>query len=452
MASFSIRNFGCRVNQAEAFDWAAELQRGGLDFEPDPAKSEIVVLNTCTLTSRADRDVKKFIRHVARTNPAARIVVTGCLAERAPDEIAGLPGIWKIIPNSDKDSLPDGVRSAFFRGNTRPLPLARPEYGGNDPREARGPLRPRRGSREQWAFPERSFRKRAFLKVQDGCGMACAFCVIPSVRGRSRSLAPAEVLSRLAGLAGRGYREAVLSGIHLSSYGRDLSPRASLLELLREIDGAPEGIPIRLSSLDPRLTAEDLIDLAAASARIRPHFHLSLQHGSPSVLEAMGRPGSPEAYLRLLERFRARAPQAALGADVLVGFPGETDEDFQRTEEFLRASPLTYVHVFAYSPRPGTAAAARLGVPSKARAARADRLRRFSGERDLAFRRSQAGRTLRGIVIRNSAQGTAVLTENALDVRLARCESAEGAAVVVRVLGADEAGTAGEIIAEGDGR
>jgi threonylcarbamoyladenosine tRNA methylthiotransferase MtaB len=414
MTSFSIQNFGCRVNQAEAFDWTAEFQRHGWAFEPDADKSGVVVLNSCTLTSRADRDVRKFVRRIARNNPKARIVVTGCLAERLPAETAALPGVWKVIPNSAKDALPSFV----LTGETPGAPA-----------------------------PGRAFRRRAFLKVQDGCDMSCAFCVIPSVRGKSRSVAPEKVRARLTGFADRGFREVVLTGIHLSSYGRDLEPKSSLLDLVREIDAVPGGFRVRLSSLDPRLVTPGLIDHIAAAKRIRPHFHLSLQHGSERVLRAMGRSGSEESYRRILDRFRERSPRAALGADIIVGFPGETDEDFREMREFLEASPLTSVHVFSYSARPGTPSADRPGVDDRTRTERADSLREFAKARNLRFRKGQEGRTEEAVVISRRGDGAAVLTASAIDVRVPRCGAPEGETVMVRILRADDRGTTGEIAA-----
>lgn len=414
MESFTIRNFGCRVNQAESFDWAAEFQRLGLAYEPNPRRSDFVILNSCTLTSRADRDVRKFIRGVARTSPAARIVVTGCLAERQPAEVAALPCVWKVIPNAEKDSLPRMILSEF--------------------------------PSERWAIPERAFRRRAFLKVQDGCEMSCAYCVIPSVRGKSRSVPPEAVLGRLADFEARGFREAVLTGIHLASYGRDLEPRNSLLELLREIDRLRGGLRVRLSSLDPRLVDSELIDFAAASSKVRPHFHLSLQHGSERVLRAMGRSGSAESYRSILDRFRERSPRSALGADIMVGFPGESDEDFRKTLEFLEASPLSSVHVFSYSARPGTSAAGLPGVEDRTRKIRADRLRAFARARDLAFRRDQAGQVEEAVVISRKGPEASVLTANAIDVRVPRCEAPEGEAVSVRIGWAAGSGTSGEIV------
>lgn len=276
--------------------------------------------------------------------------------------------------------------------------------------------------------------------------MSCAFCVIPSVRGKSRSIPPDAVRRRLAELAGRGFREVILTGIHLSSYGRDLEPRSSLLELLREIEDASGRLRVRLSSLDPRLAPPELIDHIAASRTIRPHLHLSLQHASEKVLRAMGRAGSAESHLRTLERFRERSPSSALGADILVGFPGESEADFRQLEDSLEASPLTGVHVFAYSARPGTAAANLPLIDGRVRKERADRLRAFAKARDLRFRREQEGRTEEAVVIRRLGAGADVLTANAIDIRVPSCDAPEGEAVMVRVGPATEIGTAGVVV------
>jgi threonylcarbamoyladenosine tRNA methylthiotransferase MtaB len=423
MGSFTIQNFGCRVNQAEAFNWVAALRRDGLTYEPDSRRAGIVVVNSCTLTSRADRDVRKFIRQVSRRNPEARILVTGCLAERLPVETAALPGVWKVIPNSEKEAFPEMLRDWALSLDGR-----------------------RRGSREHSALSERPYRRRAFLKIQDGCGMRCAFCVIPLVRGRSRSVPSAAVLARLKDLAEGGFREAVLTGINLASYGRDLEPEASLAGMLRDAEHAPGDIRIRLSSLDPRLVGPELIDLAAASAKIRPHFHLSLQHAAERILRAMGRSGSAEGYLRILGRLRERSPRAALGADIIAGFPGETDEDFRMVEEFLEASPLTSIHVFSYSSRPGTPAADLPRLDDRIRKHRADRLRAFGRGRDLRFRREQEGRIEEAVVISRRGMQAAALTANGINVRVTRCDAPEGEAVRVRIGRADEGGTAGEIV------
>jgi threonylcarbamoyladenosine tRNA methylthiotransferase MtaB len=468
MTSFSIRNFGCRVNQAEAFDWAVVLQEHGLILNGLPEDGGLIIVNTCTLTARADRDVRKFIRRAAREHPGSRIVVTGCLAERSPAGLAGMPGVWKVLSNREKAGLPGEILKdlAFLPAVSGPPP-------------------PR-------------FRARAFLKVQDGCDMSCGFCIIPSVRGASASVPLASTVDRVREWASRGYAEIVLTGIHLCSYGRDLVPRSSLLDLLRALDAAPGAFDLRLSSLDPRLMPAPLVDHLTAAKRIRPHFHLSLQHASPPMLRAMGRASTPAEYEALLDGLSRGRPEAALGADVIVGFPGETESDFAALADFVERSPLTYLHVFAYSPRPGTAAgapgyargsgsavlgralntrtSAAAGAPGFAwgsdsaapahafntwagataegracvdpavKARRAARLRAAARRKDFEFRRRFLGRDLDGLVIQPAADGAEILTANGIEVTVPGRPSPKGEPVRVRITDVTEGSTAGELI------
>ncbi len=413
MTSFSIRSFGCRVNQAEAFGWAEALQARGLRPAPAPDRGDWLIVNTCTLTARADRDAFKLIRRASRDNPSARILVTGCLAERAPDKLAGLPGVWKVLPNGSKEALAEAIPSEAIGAAA---PAARP-------------------------------RARGFLKVQDGCDRACAFCIIPSVRGRSRSLPVGKAAAAVADLAGRGYREVVLAGIHLGSYGRDLEPRAGLAELLSALPPPPAGPWIRLSSLDPRLFDDHLMKALVGAPRLRPHFHLSLQHGSDAVLAAMGRAPQAEANEALLFRLAGAFPEAALGADIMVGFPGETAEDFNRTVALIERAPLAYVHVFAYSPRPGTPAASRPPVDGSLRKQRAVRLRALSREKSRAFRARFEGRVLDGIAIAPAESGAEVLTGNGIEVAAAGPRPIRGREVRVRITAAGGEKARGELVA-----
>ena len=415
MESFSIQSFGCRVNQAEAFAWTAELQKRGWRYEPDAERSGLVILNSCTLTARADREARKFLRHLLRANPAARVVVTGCLAERDPGGLEHLPGVWKIVPNSEKTDLPR---------------LLAPDLRAVETADAR------------------PFRSRALLKVQDGCNMACAFCVIPKVRGSSASVPPADVLARVEDLVRQRFREIVLTGIHLCSYGRDLAPPSSLLEMLRAIDGLPGEFRLRLSSLDPRLLPPELLEHLTSSPRVCPHFHLSLQHGSDRVLKAMGRTSTVAQYDTTLRFLRTRSPQAGIGADIIVGFPGETADDFRALEAFLERAPLTYLHVFPYSPRPGTPASTAKAVDGRTAKSRAARLRALSRAKNLEFRERFVGTVLEAAVIRTSAAGADVLTPNYIDVRVPASGAKEGSSVKIVLTRVTERGASGEIVNE----
>jgi threonylcarbamoyladenosine tRNA methylthiotransferase MtaB len=404
MTSFCIQNFGCRVNQAEAFDWSEEFQLRGLRPAQEPLRCDLVVVNSCTLTSRADRDVMKFVRRVARENPSARLVVAGCLVDRAGAELESLPHVWRLVPNADKADLPRLVL-------------------GEAPREGE-------------ADDLRPFRSRVPVKVQDGCDFSCAFCVIPSVRGPSASLPPERVLERLRRLSGRGFVEAVLTGIHLCSYGRDLNPAASLAALLRRAGDLSLPLKLRLSSLDPRFLDAELLDALTGIPSVRPHFHVSLQHASERTLRAMGRRGGAESHGRLLDELRSRSPEASLGADIIAGFPGETDEDFEECRSFLEKSPLTYFHVFSYSSRPGTPAAALPAVPPWSVKARSAELRRISARKALAFRSAFVGRTVEAIVVRRAGGTVGLLTANYLGVSAPDDGRSLGPTARVRIMGA----------------
>jgi len=429
MPSFAVRNFGCRVNQAEAFAWADAFRERGLRLEEDWGRSDVVLVNSCTLTGRADRDVRKFIRAIARESPGTRIVVTGCYAERAPVEVAAMPNVVAVLPNSAKDRLPDSlIELAAPRSGPCPSGLARTEAAP----DAGAPL-----------------RARAYLKVQDGCDDRCTFCVIPSVRGPSRSVPPDKVAAAVRSMAGRGFREIVLAGIHLSAYGEDLEPKGSLLGLLREIETLSVAVRLRLSSLDPRRTCDALIAHVTGTGSICPHFHLSLQHVSARLLRLMGRAveAGPELYGRVLRELRGLAPEAALGADVIVGFPGETQADFDELRSFLDGSPLSYFHVFPYSPRRGTPAAGRARPPAGVVTDRAKALRRLSTGKDYRFRRRFLGQELEAVVIGRSKQGAEVMTGNAIRVFVPACRAPEREVVRVAIGRVLPRRTEGEVVA-----
>jgi threonylcarbamoyladenosine tRNA methylthiotransferase MtaB len=400
MTSFSIQNFGCRVNQAEAFSWAEEFEAKGLRLEENPARADVVIVNTCTLTGKADRDVRKFIRKISRVNPEVRLVITGCSVDSGRVESKTIPRRWLLLSNDQKESLTSRVLT---------------EVDGS----------------EEAVF--RPWRSRALLKVQDGCDLRCTFCIIPHVRGKSRSFDREEVLSRARKFVRQGFKEIVLCGIHLSSYGRDLRPEASLLGLLQALAAIEGMCRIRLSSLDPRFLDEALINFSTSSSKISPHFHLSLQHGSDRILRLMGRSSRVSDYARILSRLREGSPAAALGADIICGFPGESDEDFAELHDFLKNSPLNYFHVFSYSPRPHTPAENWPRVDDGLKRERSARLRTLSGDKRRAFWLSFLGRELDGIVVKKNGGAGEVLTSNYLDVCVPYCPNELREEVKVRI-------------------
>jgi threonylcarbamoyladenosine tRNA methylthiotransferase MtaB len=413
VTSFSIQTFGCRVNQAEAFLWADEFQKHGLKYEEDFRQSDLVIVNSCTLTSRADSDLKGFIRRAASLNPRAKLIVTGCYAERAAEEVRKIPQVWLVFSNKEKEELPRRILSLFGRG-----------------------------SRES-ALP---FRSRALVKIQDGCNFRCTFCIIPSVRGKSRSLEKSRILAQVKEFKGQGFKEVVLTGVHLCSYGADLQPRSSLLELLQEVE-ALDGVPrLRLSSLDPRFLEFRLLNHLTSSQRICPHFHLSLQSGSDRILERMGRKIRVEDYKIILSQLREESPQASLGADIIVGFPGESEDDFEQSYSFLEQSPLTYFHVFAYSPRPGTEASSWDQVEDRTKTKRGALLRELSRKKNLRFRQLFVGKDCEAIVIKKEKKKTEVLTSNYFKVYVPSCPYDKREEVRVRVKKADRYLTEGEVV------
>ncbi len=413
MTSFSIQTFGCRSNQAEAFLWANEFQKHGLKYEKDFSRSDLVVVNSCTLTSRADSDTRSFIRRVSRLNPKARLIVTGCYAQRAPEELKNMPQVSCLLSNKEKKDLDAKVLSFAGPGKERQIS---------------------------------PFRSRASVKIQDGCNFRCTFCIIPSVRGRSVSLDKREILARIKEFISQGSREIVLTGIHLCSYGSDLNTKSSLLELLQEIESLNGLRRLRLSSLDPRFLSSSLMEHIIASEKVCPHFHLSLQSGSDDILHRMGRKIRIEDYKNILASLREKSPRASLGADIIVGFPGETGEDFSQTYRFLEQSPLTYLHVFSYSPRPGTAAASWQQVNGKVKKERARLLRDLSSRKNTNFRRLFLGKECEAIVIKKKKARAEVLTSNYFKVLIPSCPHDEGKEVRVKIKKVDTGKTTGQIV------
>ncbi len=382
---YSIHTFGCRVNQADSFDMEEQLRaRGGVEAPLDEA--DVVVVNTCTVTGAADQGARNLIRRIARRNRSARIVVTGCYATREAEALASLPGVVRLVPNAGKDAL---VEEIWPQGEGD-------VHGG-------APLEP--GMMGRTAFP---------LRVQSGCDETCAFCVIPSTRGASRSRPMEDVLAEAGRLAASGYKELWLVGVHLGSYGRDLGTRASLVDLLRALDRAPGDVTVRISSLEPMDCSREIVDLVAGSGRFAPHFHLPLQHGADRVLAAMRRPYSAAFSRGLVEGIRARLPHASIGADVMVGFPGESEADARESERAIEALPLSYLHVFPYSDRPSTAAATMMPKVGPAIVKdRAARMREIGAGFSSRFIRSQVGTVRPGLTIDD---GTTVLTDNFMKV------------------------------------
>jgi threonylcarbamoyladenosine tRNA methylthiotransferase MtaB len=418
--TFHIVNFGCRASQSEGASIHEELITAhGMPVET-PYGANVVIVNSCTVTAEADRDVRQTIRRIASRNPDAQIIVTGCYAQRAPEELAAMPQVRYVVGNSHKALVPelalratDGHAEIFCSDiflERQLHPVSHPGSGG---------------------------RTRAIVKVQDGCNANCSFCIIPSVRGRSRSIPVAEALQEIRDLAARGYKEVVLSGIHLGSYGRDLSAKTSLYELvsraLDEIDGLER---LRLSSIEPLEVVPEIVNLVATDLRMAHHFHIPLQSGSARILRAMYRPYTPQYYGDLVARIRSRTSDAGIGADVMVGFPGETDDDFMATYRLIEESPLTYLHVFPYSSRPGTVAANLAGhIPEHVSRFRAKALRNLIAEKNETFRKGMIGREIDVLTLEDGS----AISSNFVRVRL-RAGAPVNCWMKVVVIGLSEGG------------
>ncbi len=398
MSSFHVHNFGCRASQADGAALESALLARGLAAAEHASDAQLVVLNTCTVTASADDDVRKAIHRVHRENPGARILVTGCYAQRAPEEIAVLPGVHWVVGNSHKVHIPEIVAptNAPYHGQIHVGDIfAQHDFLSAPVEDAAGD------------------RTRPNLKIQDGCNNRCSFCIIPFVRGRSRSAPADQVVEQVRNLAAR-YREVVLSGINLGRWGREAGSGMRLADLIRRLLAETPIERLRLSSVEPMDWCDDLLDLVAASPRIAKHVHAPLQSGSDRVLRRMHRKYRPKHYEDRIRKTRAWMPDAAIGADVMTGFPGETDAEFEENRAFIASLPFTYLHVFTYSERPGTPAATAEQVPMELRRERNRILRELAAEKNLEFRRSMIGRELSVVTL-----GDGALSDNFLKVELA---------------------------------
>jgi threonylcarbamoyladenosine tRNA methylthiotransferase MtaB len=395
-----IQSFGCRASQADGAAIEAGLENRGAESVSDAADADLIVINTCTVTHSADVDARRVIRGMHRDHPQAEILVTGCYAQRAPDDLAALPGVRWVVGNSHKAQIADlvTVQHEPYHGETLVGEITRTQDFAPTPV---GEVRPD--------------RTRPNLKVQDGCSNACSFCIIPSVRGPSRSASLASVLGQMRELASR-YAEVVLTGINLGRWGRDLESELRFIDLLKAILADCDVQRIRISSVEPMDWSDELLDLIATEPRIAKHVHIPLQSGSDAVLKRMFRKYRTRHYAGRLATVRRLMPEAAIGADVMTGFPGETEGEFADTVQFIRDQPLTYLHVFSYSERPGTRAAERgEAVPMGMRHERTRVLRELSDEKNRQFCRTMIGKTLSAITLE---QPFAALSSNFLRVAM----------------------------------
>ncbi|HEX3819597.1 MAG TPA: MiaB/RimO family radical SAM methylthiotransferase [Candidatus Sulfotelmatobacter sp.] len=455
MPGFFVENFGCRATQADGAALERQFEERGFARVSTPAYASIVVLNTCTVTAGADQDARAAIRRVRRQNPDARIIVTGCYAQRAPEEIAALPGVSLVVGNSHKHQLAEiALRNSVSAPGTDSGFVSLSQLENRELRTANSIFVSDIFAHTELlaapVFDAANERTRPNLKIQDGCDNRCSFCVIPFVRGQSRSMPPERIISEVNILVNAGYREVVISGINLGRWGRDLSgvtkndagatenhvgaaapgcpgersSPASLEGLINRILRETSLEKLRISSVEPMDWTDDLIALVASSPRIAKHAHVPMQSGSDAVLRRMHRKYRPWHYRDKIAKIRSAMPDAAIGADVMVGFPGETECEFGETRQMIEDLPFTYLHVFTYSPRPGTPAAETQNqIPVHVARERNRILRELAAEKKLAFMRSFIGKSLEAITLNvagNDADGefTEALTDNYLKLRL----------------------------------
>jgi threonylcarbamoyladenosine tRNA methylthiotransferase MtaB len=431
MATFYIQQFGCRATQADGAAIERQLLERGCTWACESAAADIVVVNTCTVTASADAQARDAIRKLHTANPAARVIVTGCYAQRAPEELSQLPGVAWVVGNSHKPQIPELIEAISTKPSPSPAHDFFPAIALEEPMSlAPLPAKILSGNIFEQnvllAAPVlggEGHHTRPTLKIQDGCNSRCSYCVIPFVRGKSRSLPAKTVVQEIQRLGEGGYREIVLSGINLGTYGRDLSPRVEFEDLLRRILDETTVERLRISSIEPLDVTQDLVELFASTDRIAQHFHLPLQSGSDRILAAMHRWYRAEHYSRRVELIRERLPHAAIGADVITGFPGESQDDHALTLALIESLPFTYLHVFSFSKRPGTKAATLSNeVPGAVIKRRARELRVVGEKKAAAFRLSQLDRTLRVLTLRPDenpeSRTTPALSTNYLKVRV----------------------------------
>jgi len=415
MAGFYVENFGCRATQADGAAIERRLIEKGLTRVSGPESAQVVVLNTCTVTASADQDVRNSIRRIHRQNPDCKILVTGCYAQRSPQELAVIPGVNWVVGNSHKHQIGEVACGSpgFFAVDQLGMAPDTSSMG------AEIFVSDIFAHTELMAAPvfdadTASEKTRPNLKVQDGCNNRCSFCIIPSVRGRSRSLPITDVIREVNGLVANGYREIVISGINLGRWGRDLGQTSKFAALVRRILEETGVEKLRISSVEPMDWTDELIDLVAGSPGVAKHAHVPMQSGSDRILRLMHRKYRPWHYADRIKKIRRAMPDAAIGADVMVGFPGETDADFEETRAFIEGLPMTYLHVFTFSARPGTPAAAMPNqVPPQVMKARNRTLRELAARKKHEFQQTFIGRELQAITLTYfNGSHTECLTDN----------------------------------------
>ncbi|HCY84129.1 MAG TPA: tRNA (N(6)-L-threonylcarbamoyladenosine(37)-C(2))-methylthiotransferase MtaB [Desulfobacteraceae bacterium] len=382
---FYIETLGCKVNQYESDGIAAELEEKGLIRQNSRDGADICIVNTCAVTSKAGMQSRQTIRRLIRENPGAKILVTGCHAQTDPDQIQKIPEVDHIVCHKEKGKI-----SQCLTGGCKdkvPFSFAAPDFDSRD------------ASFLTFNQPVSGNMSRAYLKIQDGCNAFCTYCIVPYARGASVSMPKIRVINHLNGLAKKGFKEVIIAGIHTGMYGLDLTPATSLLDLVRELDDLRPVDRLRISSIEPNEISKELIDLAGPGRILCDHFHIPLQSGDNEVLKRMKRPYTAEQFIRVIEKIHCTLPHAGIGLDIIIGFPGETDAQFENTYALVERLPVSYLHVFPFSARKGTPAFHfKPKVPSAVIKERAARLRELGLKKQADFIRANKERPLQALV------------------------------------------------------
>ncbi len=412
----SFATLGCKTNQFESAAMQEALQEAGYRIVGFEDGADLVIVNTCTVTGATDAQSRNLIRRARRQNAECQVIVTGCYAQVDPDALHDLPGVSLVIGNEEKQRLLDFLQ----RDHQSTLVEV------SDIRQAESVCLP--------ALTSFAGRSRAFVQIQNGCDAFCSYCIIPYARGASRSAPENEILEQINGLAESGFREVVLTGIHIGGYGADLIPSSTLHGLVRRIESESAIHRLRLGSIEPTELTDELLETVTNSRIVCPHLHIPLQAGNDAVLQRMGRTYTRDFFSQLIAKARAALPNAAICLDVITGFPGETDQEFNDAYDFIAGLPITDLHVFPFSKRPGTPAATMCKqVPAKISKGRAEKLRSLAVQKYKCFAERFVNAELEVIVETGSQKGLMKgMSRNYLDVRFDGDQSMVGQCVMVR--------------------
>lgn len=413
--TFQLHFFGCKTNQADAVSVAGLFERSGWREANSNENPSLMIIQTCTVTVSADAQARQLIRRLKRNSPSSQILLTGCYAQRSENELLAMPEVDYVAGNLNPDKMKILGEIAFANLTAENV---------------------------DFPMPAESGRTRQYIKIQDGCDARCSYCIIPSVRGKSRSLPPAEVVRRIEWYRDRDYREMILTGISMGGYGKDLNPRTSLSQLMQQIEKIPGDFKIRLSSLEPEEIDQNFIDVFTSSSRFQPHLHLPLQSASNQVLKKMRRQYLFHRFEWIVDRLFAKMPDLNLGTDILVGFPDEDTSAYNETRNYLRDAPFAYAHVFPFSPRPGTPAAEYESAAANEVHDRAAELREIARNKNRAYRMRFLGRPLKALRLHATEEA---LTDNYIKVRLTNPDAARDV-VSVQIDAISDLQTLGSVI------